>query len=122
MPWILDLNDVKSHAEDGRWELGTLSDGSVIVRFYTKHGSIADVVAAQAFAKEGTELIACGQPDRDAQVLAEAQVEMLTAIEAVLPYLPDANDAKNYASTNEGRASNFQVAAIKLREVFSRNS
>lgn len=120
MPWILDLADVEAHAEDGRWELGGLSDGQVVIRFYTKHGSIADVVSAQAFAQEGTELIACGQASRDAQVLAEAQTELLAAIEAVLPHIPDRNDALNYAATNEGRASSFQVAALKLREVYAR--
>jgi hypothetical protein len=68
-----------------------------------------------------TSPFVCGQPERDAKLLAEAQTEMLAAIEAVLPYLPDRNDAKDYASTNEGRASSFQVAAIKLREVYDRN-
>jgi hypothetical protein len=63
----------------------------------------------------------CGQPDRDAKLLAEAQTDLLAAIETVLPYLPDRNDAKDYAATNEGRASSFQVAAIKLREVYARN-
>lgn len=64
--------------------------------------------------------IQCGQPERDAHILAEAQTELLAAVEDVLPYLPDLNDAKNYASLNEGRASSFQVAAIKLRQVYSR--
>jgi hypothetical protein len=68
-----------------------------------------------------TAPIPCGQPERDARILAEAQTELLAAIETVLPYLPDRNDAKDYAATNDGRASSFQVAAIKLREVYSRN-
>ncbi len=63
----------------------------------------------------------CGQPERDAKLVAEAQIELLRAIEGVLEFLPDRNDAKNYAATNEGRASSFQVAAIKLRETYARH-
>lgn len=72
------------------------------------------------FAETVREPIRCGQPERDAQIIAQAQTELLAAIEALLPYLPDRNDAKDYAATNEGRASSFQVAAIKLREVYNR--
>jgi len=67
-----------------------------------------------------TAPIVCGQAERDAKLVAEAQEELLKSVEAVLPYLPDTNDAKNYASLNEGRASSFQVAAIRLREVYGR--
>lgn len=49
--------------------------------------------------------------------LLKIYLQLLEASEKVLPYLPDTNDAKNYAATNDGRASNFQVAAIQLRIV-----
>ena len=47
-------------------------------------------------------------------------VNIFEALKALLSYLPDRNDALNYAATNEGRASSFQVAAIQAREVFQR--
>lgn len=62
----------------------------------------------------------CGQPERDAKIVAEAQEELLKAIDDLMPYLPDRNDALNYAATNDGQASQFQVAALKLREVYNR--
>jgi hypothetical protein len=45
---------------------------------------------------------------------------LLVILEELLPYLPDTNDAKDYAATNEGRASSFQVAAIRARELVHR--
>jgi hypothetical protein len=50
-------------------------------------------------------------------VLIDLAVELFDSLEAVLPYLPDQNDAKNYAAGNEGRASSFQVAAIRARKL-----
>src|SRR5438309_1780700 len=47
-------------------------------------------------------------------------LELFQALEAVLPYLPDANDAKDYAATNEGRAGSIHVASIRAREVIHR--
>lgn len=45
---------------------------------------------------------------------------LLAALESVLPYLPDANDAKNYAATNEGRAGEIHVVSIRARELLYR--
>ena len=47
-------------------------------------------------------------------------VELFQALEAVLPYLPDQNDAKDYAATNDGRAGSIHVASIRARELIHR--
>jgi hypothetical protein len=49
------------------------------------------------------------------RALVQAYHGVLVAAEKLLPYLPDRNDALNYAATNEGRASSYQVAALDLR-------
>lgn len=115
MPWILDLNDLKAHAEDGRWELDTLSDGSVIVRFYTKHGSVADILAAQGFAQEGTEIVNCGQRDRDATILAQSNVELLGALDELTSAVRDGL-RRHAAADPNAIASNLISATLKQAE------
>jgi hypothetical protein len=45
---------------------------------------------------------------------------LLLALEQLLPHLPDANDAKDYAATNEGRAGQIHVVSIRARELVHR--
>lgn len=45
---------------------------------------------------------------------------LLSVLESLLPFLPDRNDALDYAATNHGRASTFQVAALHARELVYR--
>lgn len=55
---------------------------------------------------------ACAEMDR----LRAVNKEMLEALEELLPYLPDSNDAKNSAAENEGRAAHWHVVALQARE------
>ncbi len=43
-------------------------------------------------------------------------VELQQAAEALFPYLPTEDDAKNYAVENEGTATDWHAASIRLRE------
>ena len=45
-------------------------------------------------------------------LIAAAPV-LLKALEELLPYLPDRNDALNYAATNEGRVGDIHVAVSR---------
>jgi hypothetical protein len=45
---------------------------------------------------------------------------LLSALEELLPHLPDANDAKDYAATNQGRAAQIHVVSIRARELVHR--
>lgn len=42
--------------------------------------------------------------------MLDAGVDIYEALKALLPYLPDRNDALNYAATNDGRVGNIHVA------------
>lgn len=46
--------------------------------------------------------------------------DLLEAAEALLPDLPTENDMLNYASLNDGRASEYHVACLKLRAAIRR--
>jgi hypothetical protein len=73
------------------------------------------------FGHDCSRLYLSGQPCPCKQfVLGDFGVELFEVLKALLPYLPDRNDALDYAATNDGRASNFQVAALRARELFSR--
>jgi hypothetical protein len=53
-------------------------------------------------------------------VLIDFGPALFAALKNLLPYLPDRNEALNYAATNEGRASSFHVAALHARELIRR--
>jgi hypothetical protein len=46
--------------------------------------------------------------------------ELLEALERLLPYLPDENDVLNHAAVNDGRASDYDVAALHARAAISK--
>ena len=73
------------------------------------------------FGGECTRIGRTGKPCECKQfVSCDLALPMFEALKALLPYLPDRNDALDYAATNDGRASSFQVAALRVRALFGR--
>lgn len=52
--------------------------------------------------------------------LMVAAPELLEALEELLPYLPDRNDALNYAATNDGRVGTIHLAVSKAYAVIQK--
>lgn len=46
--------------------------------------------------------------------------ELYDACLAMLPYLPTPTDLLNYAATNDGQASGYDVAAMKIRRALDK--
>jgi hypothetical protein len=53
-------------------------------------------------------------------VVLDLGPELFEALEAVLPFLPDRYDARDYAATNDGRAGQIHVVSIRARELIHR--
>jgi hypothetical protein len=51
---------------------------------------------------------------------ANVHADLVSACRAMLPYLPDQAQLLDYAATNDGRASGYDVAAMKIREALRR--